>query len=272
MYFIKSIIDILLILLLLRLLIRTNEAFFDPIYRLIYRITDAVLIPSRYVTQNAARGVLLTLGVLVILRGAVYVALGSMTFSAGVGISCLGLLQLLFQAYMVIWFISLLSRRSYGTPFLSMIERAFLPFDRTMRRLGIKQRHFYLFAFVALLGLYALLSSLIHYSMLPKTPSSEYTLIHGVLVGLMLIIELFPFPGFFSVIIIIGALLSWVSPDPSNPVVQAIYGISEPLLSPFRRVIPHLGGLDISPILALFCYHIIGVFGTQLIGGMMKAF
>jgi YggT family protein len=195
-----------------------------------------------------------------------------MTLGTGVGISCLGLLQLLFQAYMVIWFISLLSRKSYGIPFVSMIERAFLPFDQAMVRVGINRRHFYLFAFLSLLGLYALLSALIHFTLLPKAAPSQDTLIQGVLVGLSLIIGLFPFPGFFSLVIIIGALLSWVSPDPSNPVVQAIYGISEPLLAPFRRLVPHLGGLDISPILALFCYHIVGVFGRQLIGGMMKAF
>ena len=60
--------------------------------------------------------------------------------------------------------------------------------------------------------------------------------------------------GFLSLVIIIGALLSWVSPDPYNPVVQTIYGISEPLLEPFRKIIPNLGGLDISPIAALICF------------------
>ena len=72
--------------------------------------------------------------------------------------------------------------------------------------------------------------------------------------------------------IIIGrAIISWVSPDPSNPIVQTIYGISEPLLAPFRRIIPHIGGLDISPILALLCFQVIGVAGQQIIAGIIKA-
>jgi YggT family protein len=71
-------------------------------------------------------------------------------------------------------------------------------------------------------------------------------------------------------VIIIGALLSWVSPDPYNPVVQAIYGISEPLLMPFRRIVPNLAGLDISPILALFCFHLLGTVGRQIIEGVIK--
>ena len=85
----------------------------------------------------------------------------------------------------------------------------------------------------------------------------------------MLVIGLFPFPGFFSLMIVIGALLSWVSPDPSNPVVQAIYGVSEPLLSPFRRYIPLLGGIDISPIVALLCFHLLGTVAYQIIGGLL---
>jgi YggT family protein len=51
----------------------------------------------------------------------------------------------------------------------------------------------------------------------------------------------------------IRVIISWVNPDPYNFLVQLLYRITEPILSPFRRVIP-LGniGIDISPILAMF--------------------
>lgn len=53
-------------------------------------------------------------------------------------------------------------------------------------------------------------------------------------------------------LIIIRALISWVNPDPYNPVVQFLYKATEPLLAPFRRIIPaHRMGIDISPILAI---------------------
>ena len=53
-------------------------------------------------------------------------------------------------------------------------------------------------------------------------------------------------------LIIIRALLSWVSPDPYNPVVQFLYKTTEPLLAPFRRLVPAYSiGIDISPIFAL---------------------
>ncbi len=52
-------------------------------------------------------------------------------------------------------------------------------------------------------------------------------------------------------LILIRALISWVNPDPSNPVVQFLYKTTEPILEPVRRRLP-LGlkfGIDISPII-----------------------
>ncbi len=52
-------------------------------------------------------------------------------------------------------------------------------------------------------------------------------------------------------IIIIRALLSWVNPDPYNPIVRFLYNITEPVLSRIRRVLPPLGGIDLSPLVAI---------------------
>ena len=53
-------------------------------------------------------------------------------------------------------------------------------------------------------------------------------------------------------LIIIRALLSWVNPDPFNPIVRIINAVTEPMLEPFRRIIPSYKiGLDLSPIFAL---------------------
>ena len=52
-------------------------------------------------------------------------------------------------------------------------------------------------------------------------------------------------------IIIIRALISWVNPDPYNPVVRFLYQITEPVLYPIRRRLPFMGGIDLSPIVVL---------------------
>ena len=268
MYFLKGIIDITIVILLLRLLIRPREAFFDPIYGLIYRITNPLLIPAGYITRNATQGAILTILALVVLRGGLYVSVRPMPFISGVGISLLDLLQLLFQAYMVLWFVALLSERGYGSSFVILIERAFVPFHGILKSLGIPRQRFYVFIFLFLWILYAFLNTIIRFMIMPKAAFSPVSLLYGLADGLMLVVGLFP--GFFSIIIIIGALLSWVSPDPSNPVVQAIYGISEPLLKPFRRFVPLIGGLDISPIFALLCFQILGRLAQQVIAGLIR--
>jgi len=57
----------------------------------------------------------------------------------------------------------------------------------------------------------------------------------------------------YTWVIIIRALLSWVSPDPYNPIVRALAMLTEPVLRPLRRLVPphKLGGLDLSPLLAI---------------------
>ena len=53
--------------------------------------------------------------------------------------------------------------------------------------------------------------------------------------------------------VIIGrAVISWVNPDPYNPIVRFLYEITEPLLGRIRRFLPiSMGGLDLSPIILI---------------------
>ena len=53
-------------------------------------------------------------------------------------------------------------------------------------------------------------------------------------------------------VIIIAALLSWVNPDPYNPIVKFLHSVTEPVFRPIRRLIGYrLGPIDISPIIVI---------------------
>ncbi len=54
-------------------------------------------------------------------------------------------------------------------------------------------------------------------------------------------------------VILARAVISWVNADPHNPIVRALYLMTEPVLRPLRRLVPphKLGGLDLSPLLAM---------------------
>jgi YggT family protein len=53
-------------------------------------------------------------------------------------------------------------------------------------------------------------------------------------------------------ILIARAILTWVSPDPRNPIVQFLYRVTEPVLRPIRRRLPtYQMGLDLSPLIVI---------------------
>jgi YggT family protein len=65
-------------------------------------------------------------------------------------------------------------------------------------------------------------------------------------------------------VIIVRALISWVNPDPYNPIVQMLYRITDPVLSRIRRLIPAYSvGIDISPIIAILAIMFLRSFLVQ---------
>ncbi|MFC1885213.1 YggT family protein [Thermodesulfobacteriota bacterium] len=68
----------------------------------------------------------------------------------------------------------------------------------------------------------------------------------------------------YMIIIIIRALISWVNPDPYNPIVRVLYSITEPVLYPIRRRLPlNIRGIDISPIIVFLAILFIRAFLVQ---------
>lgn len=54
-----------------------------------------------------------------------------------------------------------------------------------------------------------------------------------------------------SLLILIRVIISWVNPNPYNQFVRIIYQLTDPILLPFQRLLPPMGGFDLSPIIAL---------------------
>jgi YggT family protein len=62
-------------------------------------------------------------------------------------------------------------------------------------------------------------------------------------------------------ILVARALISWVSPDPSNPIVRFLYRVTEPVLRPVRNALPMQGlGLDLSPMIVLLIIYVLDWF------------
>ncbi len=78
----------------------------------------------------------------------------------------------------------------------------------------------------------------------------------------------------YSYVIIAAALISWVSPDPRNPIVLFLRQVTEPVLAPVRRLLPpwKTGGLDLSPLIVLIAIQFVDwVILRQLIVGLLSS-
>jgi YggT family protein len=61
-------------------------------------------------------------------------------------------------------------------------------------------------------------------------------------------------------VIIIRALLSWVNPDPYNPIVQFLTRVTEPVLRPLRKLVPtYRLGIDLSPLIAILIIYFLEI-------------
>jgi YggT family protein len=72
----------------------------------------------------------------------------------------------------------------------------------------------------------------------------------------------------FDVLIFARVLLSWI-PIGDNPTLRSIAGViyaaTEPILAPIRRILPPMGGLDLSPIVAMVLLQVISTMFTRLV-------
>ncbi len=67
-------------------------------------------------------------------------------------------------------------------------------------------------------------------------------------------------------VIIIAALISWVRPDPYNPIVQTLYRLTEPAYALVRRYIPTvIGGIDLAPLIIIIALQFIDMFLVRLL-------
>ncbi|MEM9316071.1 MAG: YggT family protein [Pseudomonadota bacterium] len=84
-------------------------------------------------------------------------------------------------------------------------------------------------------------------------PSASLLLAWSVVGVAALLVKIY----FFSLIGTI--ILSWIAPGTSNHAAYHMYQISEPVIAPFRRLLPAMGGIDFSPILVLIIFRVVDI-------------
>ena len=165
----------------------------------------------------------------------------------GLNTAAVYVLQTLGSLYLLIVllrFVLQLVRANFYNPLCQFVVKATQPLLKPLRRIipslfGLDMSSLVL-AILVQLALMAL-TLLLTYG----TMGNFLQLLVWALIGVTaLFLKIF----FFA--LIISVILSWVAPGSHNPGAELVNQICEPALAPFRKILPNLGGLDISPILA----------------------
>ncbi len=72
----------------------------------------------------------------------------------------------------------------------------------------------------------------------------------------------------YFIAIIAMIILSWLSPGGGHPVVMLLYQLTEPVMSPFRRLLPPMGGFDFSPIMVFILLNVAQIIVRNLAAGV----
>ena len=172
----------------------------------------------------------------------------------GLNMAAIYIVQTLGSLYLLIVllrFILQLVRADFYNPLSQFIVRATQPLLRPLRRVipgfaGVDFASLVL-ALIVQAVVMAIIIKLMGYAL----PAILQLLVWALVGVNALFLKIF----FFA--LIISVILSWVAPHSHNPAAVLVYQLCEPVLAPIRRILPSMGGLDLSPIFAFIALNLL---------------
>lgn len=106
-------------------------------------------------------------------------------------------------------------------------------------------------------------STLAVLALLGYRPGNLLLVLAWSLIGILaLVVKIY----FFAILAMI--IFSWIAPQAHHPGLALLYQLTEPVMAPFRRLLPPVGGLDLSPILVFVCINVLEI----LLRGLAQQF
>ena len=236
---------------------------YDAVLGMIFRATDPVVVPVQNALPSGSThlGPAVVLAALLLLQG---ILIGSIPYAVK------QFAGKLLQLYVLIIIIISAFREYYTNPIASFCQRIVTPVRALAAGVSQHVPTVNLLSVVGLVLVHSMVAVVLNGLMASEfdnpAPFLDALIGSGEEPGsLLLILNL---TQFFTYAIIANALLSWVSPDPLNPIVQLLTLIALPIMEPIRRVVPPLGGaIDISPIIAILALQLFYGFAFNLLTG-----
>jgi YggT family protein len=167
------------------------------------------------------------------------------------------LLQIVFSSMLVLVLVRLLlqqARADFYNPVSQFVIKVSDPLLKPLRRMipGLWGIDMAAVVLLLLLQVLAIVTVLLLNGYAPPNP---VLLLLWAIIGVVGLVVNFYFFALLAMII-----LSWVAPGSGNPAIHLIYQLTEPVMAPFRRLLPAMGGLDLSPIFVFIAINIMQIF------------
>lgn len=165
----------------------------------------------------------------------------------------LGTLGSLYLMVVILRFLLQVARADFYNPISQFIVKATNPFVLPLRKVipgfaGLDMASLVLALLVQVLLMY--IFTLLIFQGVPQFVSALLWSLIGLASA---ITKLYLFT------IIVSIIFSWVAPGSSHPALLLLHQVNEPVLAPFRRLLPPMGGLDLSPILVFLLINVINI-------------
>ncbi len=243
-----------IILLMFRYVATRQELTFNPIGKTVAMLTDPAFRKFKVAKEQTDRFI-----PMLILAGVIIAALINMLFTRSNPVQAILATVMNFLLFFMMFFVvsvllgSLVNKpamSSYvmyffrlGVPWVKL-TRTFIPITSgkiIYPAVAVIFLLYVCFNFIIMTGLQAFSGGI-------NAVNPVYSLLFSVKSGLLGLTGLL---YYLCWLVVARALMSWVSPDVRNPLVQLIYTLTEPVLAPFRRIIPSVGIFDLSAFAAI---------------------
>ncbi|MGE4317978.1 MAG: YggT family protein [Deferribacterales bacterium] len=274
MSFLMMLIKFYLIVLLFRSVMSRQELYFNPLGKIVAKMTDPLFEKTLKINKKTADTMTPAFVLAAaVLNGVIIFAFGGFGIVESVLYAVGDMLMFLMLFYIICIILGIFAgnmQMSYYAMYFNRLASFWVRGVRTV--IPIKSNWIALFAVIFVYAFFTVLIGGVNYlsqltSVITQGHADIFVAMRiAVKNGLLSLVWLL---DVYIWVVIIRALMSWVSPDPRNPVVQLLHSVTDPVMEPLRRVIPPLGPIDITPMVFIFIIYFIKIMSLRLIGIML---
>lgn len=254
-----------IVILLFRFVTTKQELIFNPLGKIIAKATNPVL------PKNNERFIPLLIAAVIIITSLLYsISSTAVEFQ----VKLLSILINYAHFFMLFYIVSMIfgsfGNRPIGGGFIALFFRLGLPWVKMTRLfIPINSGKIIIPAIIVVylltVCLTAVINTIFNLVIYQSIGNTAGIFISAFASGAY---KVFGLLYYMSFVIAFRALISWVSPDPRNIIVQLVYTITEPVLEPLRRVIPPIGIIDFSALIAMIGFY----FGGMILQNIVQPF